>query len=153
MSVRYSSFLGKFLIGAMIGTSILTPIHAIAAPEDDELALIKAQIRDLQNRVVAIEERRKARRSDRKLSSPTGHESQFAHAGAAASVPVRGKSGNAASLMTAQTRTAAPHQSGEKPFSGASPAATQPESTGLARFIPPVRTAPATPGTTQSAKA
>lgn len=62
------------LVGASIGVCF-TPCDAFASPEDEELALIKAQIRDLENRVVKIEQRRKTKSAFRQktASQPGAH--------------------------------------------------------------------------------
>ncbi|BAT20635.1 hypothetical protein [Asaia bogorensis] len=72
MSERFKTTLKLSLLGVSIGTS-LTPVAARASTDDDELALIKAQIRDLENRVVKIEQRRQARSVGKQGGSRTSH--------------------------------------------------------------------------------
>jgi len=72
VSERFKTALRLSLLGVSIGTS-LTPIAARASTDDDELALIKAQIRDLENRVVKIEQRRQARSAGKQEGSRTSH--------------------------------------------------------------------------------
>ncbi|WP_031240917.1 MULTISPECIES: hypothetical protein [Asaia] len=77
-----------------VGTS-LTPVAARASTDDDELALIKAQIRDLENRVVKIEQRRQARSVGKQGGSRTSH-------------PIRQDSASRGSNQTASAQAAGP---------------------------------------------
>lgn len=122
MSERLRFTLRLSLLGASLGTSLL-PLPAIASPEDEELALIKAQIRDLENRVIKIEQRRQAKAAGRQGPTRPSHAAYRSAPSSGAKLP--------ASVDTASVTSAPDH--GQTPRERFTPILSTPVDPHLAR--------------------